>query len=217
MPRILRVVLVLVLCVPLLADTPRQRLRELFAGPAQHPLSVLFVGNSLTAVNDLPMVVKQFAAGSPRRPEIAVRSLTPGGALLSDHWRNGQVVAELSQHRPDVLVLQGQSTEPLYAPQDFTYYARLFKAEADRVHTTTVLFSTWPRPLGDPYYRDPTSGGSPTEMQTRLNAALAAAVLFRVLFPTSPASSTYYAGLPQETALSLQRVAAAVPVTPSSR
>src|SRR4029077_3849726 len=33
--------------------------------------------------------------------------------------------------------------------------------------------STWARPANDPYYKDPTSGGSPAEMQIRLNAAYA--------------------------------------------
>src|SRR6202022_3378998 len=37
----------------------------------------------------------------------------------------------------------------------------------------TVLLSTWARPASDPYYKDPTSGGAPAEMQKRLNSAYA--------------------------------------------
>ncbi len=59
----------------------------------------------------------------------------------------------------------------LYEPQAFAHYARLLKSEADDVHATTVFFSTWARPRGDSYYRDRSSGGSPEEMQKRLNAA----------------------------------------------
>lgn len=171
MPRILKIILPIALFLPFLAEAPRQQLREFFVSPERATLSVLFVGNSLTYVNDLPTVVKRFAAGSPLRSEITVRSITPGSASFSDHWRNGQVAAELRQHRPDVLILQGQSTEPLYAPQDFAHYAELLKGEADRARTTTVLLATWARPRGDEYYRDPSSGGSPEEMQIRLNAA----------------------------------------------
>ena len=141
--------------------------------PAAPAISVLFVGNSLTEANDLPTVFKKFAADSPLHVEIDVHSITPGGALFYDHWKKEEALALLRQQHPNVLILQGQSTEPLSASQNFIYYAGLFKAEADRVHATTALLSTWARPAGDRYYKDPTSGGSPAEMQTRLNAAYA--------------------------------------------
>ena len=231
----------------------------LLAGASQGApsVSVLFVGNSLTQANDLPTVFKRFAAESPLHSEIEIRSITPGGALFYNHWRNAKAVAMLREQHSDFLILQGQSTEPLSASQNFTYYGGLFKAEADRVQTMTVLLSTWARPANDPYYKDPTSGGSPAEMQARLNSAyatlamsldvklapvglafeyahrdapsielldgtqhpspagtyLAAAVLFRVLFSPPEVNSTYYGGLPKEAALSLQRIASAVPLT----
>ena len=219
-------------------------------------VSVLFVGNSLTQANDLPTVFKRFAAESSLHADVDVRSITPGGAFFYDHWKRGQAVARLREQHPNFLILQGQSMEPLSAPQNFSYYAGLFKTEADHVHATTVLFSTWARPDGDPYYTEPTSGGSPTEMQTRLNSAyaslaqttgatlapvgvaweraqrvaseiqlldgtqhpspagtyLVAAVLFRVVFNTSPVGSTYYGALPQTTAYTLQRIADSIPL-----
>ena len=136
-------------------------------------VSVLFIGNSLTEVNDLPAVFKHFAAESPLHVDVDVRSITPGGALLYDHWKHGQALALLLELRPNFLILQGQSTEPLFAPENFDYYGRLFKAEADRVSAKTVLFSTWARPSGDPYYKERSSGGSPTQMQIRLDSAYA--------------------------------------------
>jgi hypothetical protein len=230
---------------------------QLSARTPASAISVLFLGNSLTQVNDLPAVLKRFAAGSPLHAEITVRAITPGGALFYNHWQNGDAVRMLHEQRPNVLILQGQSTEPLSTPPNFAYYAGLFKSEADRVGAATVLLSTWARPAGDPYYNDPTSGGSPPEMQKRLNAAyaslagklgvrlaaaglawerahldapgielldgtqhpspagtyLAAAMLFRVIFEPSEASSSYYGGLAKDTALSLQRIAAAIPLT----
>src|SRR6266850_2699832 len=142
-------------------------------GAIASSVSVLFVGNSLTQANDLPTVFKRFAAESSLHADVDVRSITPGGAFLYDHWRRGEAVVRLREQHPNFLILQGQSMEPLFAPQNFSYYAGLFKTEADHVHATTVLFSTWARPDGDPYYKEPTSGGSPTEMQTRLNSAYA--------------------------------------------
>lgn len=134
-------------------------------------VSILFVGNSLTQVNNLPEVFKRFAAESPLHAEVEVKSSTPGGAMFYDHWKSGEALRLLREQRPNFLILQGQSTEPLSSPQNFAYYAARFKSEADRVHTKTILFSTWARPASDAYYKDPISGGSPTEMQTRLNLA----------------------------------------------
>ena len=214
-------------------------------------VSVLFVGNSLTEVNNLPEVFKQLSAKSPLRLEVNVQSITPGGAFLYDQWKRGQAVGLLQKTHPKFLVLQGQSTEPLSARQSFESSVRLFKAEADHDGATTVLFATWARPSGDPYYKEATSGGSPAAMQAKLNSAyaslakntgaslapvglaferaqqdcpdirllngtqhpspagtyLAAAVLFRAIFNASPLGSTYYASLPKETAIRLQRVA----------
>ena len=222
-------------------------------------VSVLFIGNSLTQANDLPTVFKRFAAESSLHVDVDVRSITPGGALFYDHWRRGEAVARLREQHPNFLILQGQSTEPLFAPQNFSYYAALFKTEADRVGARTVLFSTWARSTSDPYYKESTSGGSPTEMQTRLNSAyaslaqttgatlapvgvawqraqqvaseiqlldgtqhpspagtyLASAILFRALFNTSPVGCTYYGGLPQTTAHTLQRIADEVTLNPA--
>jgi hypothetical protein len=222
-------------------------------------ISVLFIGNSLTQSNDLPGVFKRFAAESSLHSDVDVSSITPGGAFLYDHWKHGQALALLREKHPKFLVLQGQSTEPVSALRNFSYYAGLFKTEGDRVGATTILFATWARPAGDPYYKDPTSGGSPTEMQSRLNSAcasvaksigatlapvgvaweraravgpkvhlldgtqhpspagtyLAAAVLFRTMFDTSPVGSTYYGVLPKEVATSLQRVAAEIPISPT--
>jgi hypothetical protein len=136
-------------------------------------VSILFVGNSLTQKNDLPALFKKFAAESSLHADVDVHSITPGGAFLYDHWKRGDVLAELNKLRPNFLILQGQSTEPVSARQSFARSAAALKAEADRVGTVTILFSTWARPAGDPYYKDPPSGGSPAEMQRRLNSAYA--------------------------------------------
>ena len=134
-------------------------------------VSVLFVGNSLIYRNDLPTEFKKLAAESSLHADVDVTSITPGGAFLYDHWKRGDVLTTLRERHPNFLVLQGQSTEPISAPKQFGYYATLFKKEADRVQAKTILFSTWARPSSDPYYKEPTSGGSPAEMQKRLNAA----------------------------------------------
>lgn len=134
-------------------------------------LSVLFVGNSLTFVNDVPDLVQKLAASTAMQARLTVHSVTGGGARLEDHWRIGEAARALRKRRPGVLVIQGQSTEPLNAAADFARYATLLKAEADAVGARTILFQTWARPPGDPFYSRPASGGSPAAMQARLNQA----------------------------------------------
>src|SRR5438552_6129312 len=82
-------------------------------------VSVLFVGNSLTQANDLPTAFKHFAAESSLHVDVAVRSITPGGAFFYDHWKRGQAPALFREQRPNCLVLQGPTIEPLFPPQNF--------------------------------------------------------------------------------------------------
>ena len=51
---------------------------------AREPLRVLFVGNSLTATNDLPAIVAALAAAAKRVP-IEYATVAPGGVNLEDH------------------------------------------------------------------------------------------------------------------------------------
>ena len=76
------------------------------------PLRVLFVGNSLTATNDLPAAVAAIAARIGDRP-IEVRSVTPGGVDLHDQWEQTGARDALEAERWDVVVLQqGPSALP---------------------------------------------------------------------------------------------------------
>ena len=159
----------------------------------------------------------------------------------------------LRLHRPDVLVIQGQSTEPLTDPSGFFLAAELLKEEADEIGARTILFETWARPAGDAFYARPESGGSPATMQARLDdvyrwlgdqlgvevagvgrafetaatrlpgvplldgtqhptaagSYLAAAVLFRCFFHSSPLETGFTAGLPESVARALRRAAMA--------
>ena len=81
--------------------------READAGP----LRVLFVGNSLTATNDLPSFVASLAKRGGRR--VQVGSVTAGGYNLEDHWNDGRALAALRTRAWDVVVMQqGPSALP---------------------------------------------------------------------------------------------------------
>jgi hypothetical protein len=74
------------------------------SAPAPSSLRVLFVGNSLTATNDLPAYVKALAAARGRTLE--TKTIAPGGFSLEDHWNAGTAPAELAAGNWDWVVMQ---------------------------------------------------------------------------------------------------------------
>jgi len=76
------------------------------AAPPQS-LRVLFVGNSLTATNDLPAQVAALAAGTGRWLEY--RTVAFGGYNLEDHWNNGEARRALAGGGRDFVELRGSA------------------------------------------------------------------------------------------------------------
>ena len=75
------------------------------ARAAREPLRVLFVGNSLTATNDLPAIVAALGAAAKRVP-IEYATVAPGGVNLEDHWTFTGARDALLARPWDVVVLQ---------------------------------------------------------------------------------------------------------------
>jgi hypothetical protein len=74
-------------------------------------LRVLFIGNSLTYANDLPLIVQALAEAAGQ--EMYVDAVTFGGFSLDDHWNNGEALAAIARQRWDFVVLQhGPSSLP---------------------------------------------------------------------------------------------------------
>jgi len=103
---------------------------------------VLFVGNSLTAVNDVPGMVGSLAAaaGAP----LTVDAVTIGGASLGDHLADGTAAGRLARERWDFVVLQqGPSSRPdsrVLLRADTARFAALDQAAGAR----TALYMVWP-------------------------------------------------------------------------
>jgi lysophospholipase L1-like esterase len=102
-------------------------------------LHVLFVGNSLTAANDLPAVVASFRQGA-----IAYRTVAPGGVSLEDHWTLTGAREALDQGPWDYVVLQqGPSTLPESAANLKEWAVRWADAIRER-GATPALYEVWP-------------------------------------------------------------------------
>ncbi|MDH3732786.1 MAG: hypothetical protein OEU54_04595 [Gemmatimonadota bacterium] len=108
-------------------------------------LRVLFIGNSYTYVNDLPMQVQRIAESADAELSLEVVSVTPGGMTLEHHWTDGVARRLIRQGGWTHVVLQEQSTRPIDDPALFRQYARMFDEEIDRVGAKTVFYLTWAR------------------------------------------------------------------------
>lgn len=117
---------------------------------------VLFIGNSYTAVNNLPQLTADCAlsigfAGMP----MEVASSTPGGTTFQVHTTNATSQSLINQGNWDYVVLQEQSQLPSFpdsqvATECFPFAAQLNNQilSVDSC-TETVFYMTWGRQNGD--------------------------------------------------------------------
>ena len=102
---------------------------------------MLFVGNSLTEANELPLMVEALAAagGHPLRAE----SVVYGGASLEDHWARGTQQRIAAGGFAFVVLQQGPSALPESRANLIEWTGR-FDAEVRRAGGRTALFMVWP-------------------------------------------------------------------------
>lgn len=104
-------------------------------------LTVLFIGNSYTARNDLPAIIAQLARykGQP----FVYAKVTPGGRSFEQHVSEKNAVAKIKQGGWDVVVFQNQSFEGVVDPDNMVKFGTRLAAEVDKVKARTVLYETW--------------------------------------------------------------------------
>jgi hypothetical protein len=113
------------------------------AAPAGSP-SILFVGNSLTASNELAARVASIgaAAGRPLRTS----AVTISGASLLDHWQDGRAVQAIRSGHWDVVAMQqGPSTLP-ESRAELIASTRQFATEIRAAGGRPALLMVWPLP-----------------------------------------------------------------------
>jgi len=127
-----------------------------FANLLHAQTRVLFIGNSYTAVNNLPQLTADCAlsigfAGMP----MEVASSTPGGTTFQMHTTNASSQSLINQGNWDYVVLQEQSQLPSFpdsqvATECFPFAAQLNnQILAVDSCTETVFYMTWGRQNGD--------------------------------------------------------------------
>jgi PKD repeat protein len=116
-------------------------------------LDVLFIGNSYTNANNLPQMVSELALSFG--DTLNFESSIAGGATFSSHSTNINTLNKISQNPWDYVVLQAQSQEPSFSPNqvanDVFPYAQILidSIESNSTCTEPILFMTWGRKYGD--------------------------------------------------------------------
>ena len=120
---------------------------------AQDTKRVLFVGNSYTYVNNLPLILSNlFLAGGDT---LEWEQSTPGGATLEGHSTNNSTLSWIAQGTWDHVVLQGQSQRPSFPPSQVANqvypYAKILcdSIYAANPCTEPIFYMTWGRKNGD--------------------------------------------------------------------
>ena len=120
---------------------------------AQTEKTALFIGNSYIFVNDLPGIINDIALSKGNT--FNHQRNTPGGSTLAQHASDSNVQNLLSSEEWDYVILQGQSQNPSFPPNQvanevYPYAASL--CEGIRQANTCsqpVFFMTWGRENGD--------------------------------------------------------------------
>jgi hypothetical protein len=112
-------------------------------GTTRKELSVLFIGNSLTYVNDVPAIVAAIAEADGRK-RIIYQTVAFPDFSLEDHWRHGDARKAIADGRWDFVVLQ-QGPSALPASRALLLeYTRRFGADINRVGAQPALYMVWP-------------------------------------------------------------------------
>ena len=116
-------------------------------------VKVLFLGNSYTAANNLPQLVKDVASSAG---DVLIQSSnTPGGYTFQMHSTNAQSVGLIQQGGWDYMILQEQSQLPSFPIQQVVNECYPYAKYLDSIFTIsntcgeTVFYRTWGRKNGD--------------------------------------------------------------------
>lgn len=122
----------------------------------QDSVSVLFLGNSYTYVNDLPGVLTSVANSLNKK--VYYDQNTPGGYNFSNHASNATTQSKIKLKNWDYVILQAQSQEPSFPDAQVNTETLPYAMElADSVYANNfcsevMYYMTWGRENGDPQW-----------------------------------------------------------------
>ena len=106
------------------------------------PIRVLFVGNSLTQANDLPMMVTALAAAVG--VQVQATDVSQGGFSLEDHWNDTRAPRAIDQGGWHFVVLQQGPSALASSREDLRSWAGQFNTRIRAVGGRPALYMIWP-------------------------------------------------------------------------
>ena len=111
--------------------------------PPDDDLQILFIGNSLTYVNDLPGMVRRIGEAVDGK-SMTVESVAFADFSLEDHWNLGEAQKAIAGGKWDLVVMQqGPSALP-ESRALLVEYTKKFGAEIRRGGGRPAIYMVWP-------------------------------------------------------------------------
>ncbi len=105
-------------------------------------MNVLFIGNSLTYANDLPLMVQALSRSAGQ--EMHVEQVTYGGYNFEDQWNQGTALAALSRARWDFVVMQQGPSSLVENREDMRKWTKQFAPKVREAGAQIALYMVWP-------------------------------------------------------------------------
>lgn len=122
--------------VAIFAETKSKRfnlLVDVKANPNQESYDILFIGNSLTYVHDIPSIIQNMITSDGGY--MVYSQDTPGGSYLKDH--ESMFNQYISKYHYSHVILQGQSYEPIDKKEEFLETMEKFGKKSKRNWSTS--------------------------------------------------------------------------------
>ncbi len=116
-------------------------------------VKALFIGNSYTYSNNLPLLISNLALAN--NDTLKYDDYTPGGYTFYNHFNDNNCKTKINSSIWDYVVLQAQSQEPSFSPfqvnsQTLPYAIKLDSMIKEDINCDkTIFFETWGRKNGD--------------------------------------------------------------------
>ncbi|MBA2612295.1 MAG: T9SS type A sorting domain-containing protein [Bacteroidetes bacterium] len=125
----------------------------IMAQPVHKKVCALFLGNSYTYVNNLPLLISNLALAN--KDTLVYDDNTPGGYTLNNHFTDIVTNSKINAKAWDYVIVQAQSQEPSLSPaqvysQTLPYARKLDSLiKHNNSCSNTVFYETWGRKNGD--------------------------------------------------------------------
>lgn len=106
--------------------------------------TVLFVGNSLTYVNDVPGLVRAISRLTEGDKALRVATVAFPDYSLLDHWFDGRAARAMRDGKWNFVVFQQGPSTQLDSRAELAQYAWQFGLVAKEVGATPAMYSVWP-------------------------------------------------------------------------